>query len=94
MCFKRFLAYENICLDIKISQIRQLIAEYMTNSVFGKTKIKMAAKQPRWPPKKCQPYFFHNLTSKLHKKIGFGKCTKKFDEPKKQHLRAYTIVIM
>ena len=27
MCFKRFLAYENIYLDIKISQIRQLIAE-------------------------------------------------------------------
>ena len=51
MCFKRFLAHENICLDIKISQIRQLIAEYMTNSVFskknqnGRQASKMAAKK-------------------------------------------------
>ena len=34
MCFKRFLAYKNICLDIKISQIRQLIAEIYDKHCF------------------------------------------------------------
>ena len=34
MCFKRFLAHENICLDFKISQIRQLIAEIYDKLCF------------------------------------------------------------
>ena len=90
MCPRRFLAHENICLDIKIAKIRPKIAEIYDKTLFSVKKIKMAAKHPRWPPKKCQPYFLYNLTSNQHKKISFGKCTKKFDERKKQHLRAYT----
>ena len=90
MCPRRFLAHENICLDIKIAKIRPKITEIYDKTLFSVKKIKMAAKHPRWPPKKCQPYFFHNLTSNQHKKISFGKCTIKFDERKKQHLRAYT----
>ena len=43
MCFKRFLAHENKCLDIKISQIRQLIAEIYDKLCFQWKKSK-------WPP--------------------------------------------
>ena len=78
MCLKRFLALENICLDIKISKIRSLLTEIWREIDYLYKKIKMAADNSKWPPKKCQPYFFVRLD--LSKKYNLKKCTEKFDE--------------
>ena len=80
MCLKRFLALENICLDIKISKIRSLLTEIWRKIDYLYEKIKMAANNSKWPPKKCQPYFLVRLSYNLSKKYNFEKCTKKFDE--------------
>ena len=80
MCLKRFIALENICLDIKITKIRSLLPEIWRKMDYLYGKIKMATNNPKWTPKKCQPYFFVRLSYILSKKYNFEKCTKKFDE--------------
>ena len=80
MCLKQLLAIENICLDIKISKIRSLLPVIGGKIDYFYGKSKMAANNSKWPPKKCQPYFFVRLSYNLSKKYNFEKCTKKFDE--------------
>ena len=49
-------------------------------------KFKMAAKVPRWPPKKCQTHFFINLGHPECKKVGFEKSTQNSHENTSVHV--------
>jgi len=46
----------------------------------------MAANNPRWRPKKCQPEFLINLWSIVTKKLGWQKLTQNFHDITQQHI--------
>ena len=78
-------------LEINIIKIQLLLVEIWAIMCFYIANFKMAASNPRWRPKKCQPEFLINLWSIVTKKLGWQKLTQNFDDSPNDNTSAYTI---
>ena len=79
-------------LEINIIKIQLLLVEIWAIMCFYIANFKMAASNPRWRPKKCQPEFLINLWSIVTKKLGWQKLTQNFDDSPNDNTSAYTIM--